>query len=110
MLFRSEDYEKRAFKDPGLNYLKNRIKISAELNSKAALSLNLESRKLRKMQYEQNEIVIKNEYLKAVGKDPIEKPSLENTGIEDAKTILMNQTHLVMADFIKFSKGLGFSW
>jgi len=106
----TEGYEERAFKDPGLNYLKKRIEISAELNSKAALSLNLESRKLRKKQYEQDELVIKNEYFKAIGKDPIEKPSQENTGIEDAKTILMNQTHLVMLDFIKFSKGLGFSW
>ncbi len=106
----AEGYEERAFKDPGLNYLKKRIEISAELNSKAALSLNLESRKSRKKQYEQDELVIKNEYFKAIGKDPIEKPSQENTGIEDAKTILMNQTHLVMADFIKFSKGLGFSW
>jgi carboxyl-terminal processing protease len=106
----AEGYEERSFKDPGLNYLKKRIEISAELNSKAALSLNLESRKLRKKQYEQDDLVIKNEYFKAIGKDPIEKPSQENTGIEDAKTILMNQTHLVMADFIKFSKGLGFSW
>jgi len=106
----AEGYEERAFKDPGLNYLKKRIEISAELNSKAAVSLNLESRKLRKKQYEQDELVIKNEYFKAIGKDPIEKPSQENTGIEDAKNILMNQTHLVMADFIKFSKGLGFSW
>jgi carboxyl-terminal processing protease len=106
----AEGYEERAFKDPGLNYLKKRIEISAELNSKAALSLNLDSRKLRKKQYEQDELVIKNEYFKAIGKDPIEKPSQENTGIEDAKTILMNQTHLVMADFIKVSKGLGFSW
>lgn len=106
----AEGYEERAFKDPGLNYLKKRIEISAELNSKAALSLNLESRKLRKKKYEQDELVIKNEYFKAIGKDPIEKPSQENTGIEDAKTILMNQTHLVMADFIKVSKGLGFSW
>ncbi len=106
----ADGYEERAIKDPGLNYLKKRIEISAELNSKASLSLNLESRKLRKKQYEQDEFVIKNEYLGAIGKDPIEKPSQENTGIEDAKTILMNQTHLVMADFIKFSKSLGFSW
>jgi carboxyl-terminal processing protease len=106
----AEGYEERVFKDPGLNYLKKRIEISTELNSKAALSLNLESRKLRKKQYEQDELVIKNEYFKAIGKDPIEKPNQENTGIEDAKTILMNQTHLVMADFIKFSKSLGFLW
>jgi carboxyl-terminal processing protease len=106
----ADGYEERAIKDPGLNYLKKRIEISAELNSKASLSLNLESRKLRKKQYEQDEFVIKNEYLRTIGKDPIEKPSQENTGIEDAKTILMNQTHLVMADFIKFSKNLGFSW
>ncbi|OFZ62054.1 MAG: tail-specific protease, partial [Bdellovibrionales bacterium RIFOXYB2_FULL_36_6] len=36
-----ERYEERSLKDPGLNYLKKRIEIGNELNSKAALSLNL---------------------------------------------------------------------
>ena len=106
----SERYEERSLKDPGLNYLKKRIEIGAELNSKAALSLNLEARKLRKKQYEKAELDVKDEYLKAVGKKPTEKTSQEDTGIEDAKTILMDQTYLVMADFINFSKNLGFSW
>jgi len=105
-----ERYEERSLKDPGLNYLKKRIEIGAELNSKAALSLNLEARKLRKKQYEKAELDIKNEYQKAIGKKPTEKTNQEDTGIEDAKTILMNQTYLVMADFINFSKNLGFSW
>ncbi len=106
----SELYEERSLKDPGLNYLKKRIEIGSKLNSKAALSLNLEARKLRKKQYEKAELDIKNEYLKAIGKKPIEKTNQKDTGIEDAKTILMYQTHLVMADFINLSKPLGFSW
>ncbi len=106
----SERYEERSLKDPGLNYLKKRIEIGTKLNSKAPLSLNLEARKLKKKQNEKADLDIKNEYLKATGKKLIEKTNQEDTGIEDAKTILMNQTHLVIADFINLSKNLGFSW
>ena len=40
----------------------------------------------------------------------MEKYDPEDTKIEDFKQILMNQTHLVMADFIDLSKESGFSW
>ncbi|MFA5902839.1 MAG: carboxy terminal-processing peptidase [Desulfobacula sp.] len=106
----SDKYEERGLKDPGLNYLKKKIEIGTELNSKAALSLNLEARELRKKQYEKTELDIKNAYLKSIGKTQIEKTTQEDTGIEDSKTILMNQTYLVMADFINLVKNLGFSW
>ncbi len=106
----SDRYKERALKDTGLNYLKKRIEIGSELNSKAALSVNLEARKIRKKQYEKAELDLKNEYLKSTGKKPIEKPNQEDTEIEDSKTILMNQTYLVMADFISLAKNFGFSW
>lgn len=106
----SERYNERSLKDPGLNFLKKRIEMADELNSKKALSLNLKARELRKKQYEKDEQDLKNEYLKLTGKKPVEETNQEDTGIEDAKTILMNQTYLVMADFIYFSKNLGFTW
>ncbi|OGR22811.1 MAG: tail-specific protease [Desulfobacterales bacterium RIFOXYA12_FULL_46_15] len=105
-----EQYKERSWKDPGLNYLKKRIEMADELNSKEALSLNLETRKLRKNKYEKTELDLKNEYLKTIGKKPIEKTDQEDAGIEDVKAILMNQTYLVMSDFINFSKTLGLSW
>ena len=106
----SERYQERALNDPGLNYLKKRIEMTSKLNSQTSISLNLETRKSRKQQYEQSELEIENTYLKSAGKKPIEKIDQENTGIEDAKTILMNQTYLVMADFIDLSKELGYTW
>lgn len=105
-----ERYEERSLKDPGLNYLKKRIEIGNELNSKAALSLNLAERESRKKQYEKAQLDVQNEYLKTIGKKPIEKTNKEGTGIEDSKTILMNQTYLVMADYINLVKNFGFEW
>lgn len=106
----SERYLERSSKDPGLNYLKQRIEMTSKLNAQKAISLNLETRKSRKQQYEQSELAIENDYLKSAGKKPIEKIDQENTGIDDAKNILMNQTYLVMADFIDLSKNFGFTW
>jgi carboxyl-terminal processing protease len=103
-------YQKRSLKDPGLNYLNTRIEMISELNSQTAISLNLDERKSRKKHYEQLELDIENGYLKAIGKDPIEKFDQDVTKTSDFKKILMAQTHLVMADFIDISRNLGFSW
>ncbi|NOX32593.1 MAG: tail-specific protease [Deltaproteobacteria bacterium] len=103
-------YKKRSLKNPGLIYLKKRIGIADKINSKKSISLNLAARKSRKKQYEKSELDIENDYLKAVGKKPVKKFDREDTKISSFKEILMDQTYLVMADFIDLSKTLGFSW
>jgi len=103
-------YQARSIKDPGLNYLNKRIKMISKLNSKTSISLNLDERKSRKKHYEQLELDIENDYLKAIGKDPIEKLDQDTAKTNDFKKILMDQTHLVMADFIDISNDFGFSW
>jgi len=103
-------YQQRSPKDPGLNYLNKRIDIMAGLNSNTSLSLNLTARQLRKKQYEQLELDIENDYLKSIGKEPIEKFDQEVMKINDFNEILMNQTHVVMADFIDLSNQFGFTW
>jgi len=103
-------YQKRSIKDPGLNYLKKRIELASMLNEQTSLSLNLDIRKSKKKQYEQLEIDIANDYLKSIGKPLIEKIDQDNIKTDDFKKILLDQTHLVMADFIDLSKDLGFSW
>ncbi|MCD4718439.1 MAG: carboxy terminal-processing peptidase, partial [Desulfobacula sp.] len=103
-------YQKRSLKDPGLNYLNKRIEMISKLNSQTSISLNLNARKSRKKYYEQLELDIENDYLKAIGKDPIEKFDQDGAKTSDFKKILMNQTHLVMADFIDISSDFGFLW
>ena len=103
-------YQARSIKDPGLNYLNKRIQMISKLNSQTSISLNLNERKSRKKHYEQLKLDIENDYLKAIGKDPIEKLDQDAAKISDFKKILMDQTHLVMADFIDISNDFGFSW
>ena len=64
----------------------------------------------KKKQYEQLEIKIENDYLRSIGKPTIEKLDQENMKTDDLKKILIDQTHLVMADFIDLSNDLNFSW
>ena len=103
-------YLDRSSKDPGLTYLNKRIHIITDLNSKTAVSLNLDNRKSRKNQYEQSELKIENDYLQSTGKAPVTKLDEDVMKTNDFKHILMNQTQLVMADFIDISTRLGFSW
>jgi len=103
-------YQKRSLKDPGLNYLRESVEMASRLNDEASLSLNLDDRKFKKKQYEQLEIDIENDYLTAIGKPLIKKLDQKNIKTDDFKKILMDQTHLIMADFIDLSKDLAFSW
>ncbi|MBU8911643.1 MAG: carboxy terminal-processing peptidase [Desulfobacterales bacterium] len=103
-------YQERSLKDPGLNYLNKRIEMISRLNSQTSIPLNLEARKSRKKLYEQLELDIENDYLRSTGQTPIEKFAQEDMETSDFKKILMNQTHLVMADFIDLSNDLDFLW
>ena len=103
-------YQQRALKDPGINYLNKRIEMSSELNQRTFVSLNLNDRKSRKQQYEQSELDIENNYLKSVGKDQIVSIDQKDMKISDVKKILMDQTHLVMADFIDLTKVHDYTW
>lgn len=103
-------YMERASQDPGLTYLKKRLEMAFTLNSQSSISLNIDARKSRKKTYEQLELDIENGYLASAGKAPKEKLDPENTNIDRFKKILMDQTHMVMADFINLSKDHGFLW
>jgi carboxyl-terminal processing protease len=103
-------YRERSQTDPGLNYLKKRIDLASEINSQTVISLNLDDRKSRKDEYELQELDIENEYLRSMGEPPREKIEPDETKTTDFKKILMDQTYLVMADFIDISTSLGFSW
>ena len=103
-------YKQRSAQDPGINYLNKRIKIASSLNNRTSVSLNLDIRKSRKKHYELSELDIENDYLKSMGKDPIVDFDQKDIKISDFKKILMNQTHLVMVDFISLAKIHDYSW
>ncbi len=103
-------YQQRADQDPGIKYLNQRIEISSKLNQRSEVSLNLETRKSRKKEYERSELVIENEYLKSMGREPIVNFDQKDTKISDFKNILMSQTQLIMGDFINLTKTHGYSW
>ena len=103
-------YQKRSRKDPGLNYLNDRIEMTSKINSLTSISLNLDARKSRKKLFEQLELDIENDFLRSIGKEPIDKFDQEKIKTHDFKKILMDQTHLVMADFIDLSNDFNFSW
>jgi len=104
------NYQKRSTTDPGIIYLKKKIEMASWIDEKELLSLNLDARKSEKKLYEQLEIDIENDYSKSIGKPPIEKLDQENMKIDEFKKILMEQTYLVLADFIELSRELAFSW
>lgn len=80
------------------------------MNSQTSLPLNLEARKKRKKQFEASEIENENIYLKSLGREPISSLDQKDINISDFKKILLEQTHVVMADFINLAKTYNYSW
>jgi len=103
-------YQKRAEQDPGLNYLRKRIQLATQTNDQTRLSLNLDTRRKRKDHDEQQGLEIENAYRKSQGKDPVTTLNHEGEHQDGYQKILMDQTHLVMADFIQLSRRLGHQW
>lgn len=103
-------YEKRSMTDPGIRYLKNRKRMTAKINSESSISLNIEDRKKRKSEYKAMELDIENEYLSLIGAPPLKDLDENKTQISEIKKILLEQTCLVMADFIHLTNQLGYIW
>ncbi|MFH2058614.1 MAG: carboxy terminal-processing peptidase [Pseudomonadota bacterium] len=104
------EYQNRSRNNPELKYILKRIEMASTINDQTTISLNLNQRKSRKKEYEQMELSTENEYLLSVGKQPLEELNAEDATIKDTKKIIMDQTSLVMADLITYSRDLGFSW
>lgn len=103
-------YEKRSMNDPGIRYLKNRKRMASKINAESAISLNIEDRKKRKSEYQAMELDIENEYLSLIGEPPLKDLDENKTQISEIKKILLEQTCLVMADFIHVTNQLGYMW
>ncbi len=105
-----QEHKKRSASEPGLIYLKKRLDLTSKLDKKIEWSLNEQVRKDHKNTIEELELEIENEFLKATGKETITQLSQRETRINDYKEILLKETQMVMVDFIKISKEMGYNW
>ena len=109
-------YTKRAQKDPGIIYLNQRKNLVFKKFDQPFISLNIDKRRAIKDKFDKMALDIENEYLKNTNQKPIEMLREKNSMVSDSnedeqdEDILMNQTCLVLADFISLSNQLGFSW
>ncbi|WP_022668793.1 carboxy terminal-processing peptidase [Desulfospira joergensenii] len=105
-----ERYQDRSSHAPGMIYLKKRIEMTTRLSSQNRLSLNIKQREEKRARDEAGELEIENEYLTAMGEKPLDSLDDIDPKIKEYKDIIMNQTHLVMADFISLAQDKGYSW
>ena len=108
----SRSYQDRSEDNPGINYLEERIQMISKLDAKKRLSLNLAQRQEQRKEIERLELDLENRYRSAVGKPVLKDINDENEQhqLSYLKAIQMDQTHLIMADFIGLTKEYGFSW
>lgn len=100
----------RSKTDPGMIYLGQRLDMIDAMTQQESISLNLDKRIQRQEADAQKELDIENQYLTALGQEPLESYDSETAKIKDYKKIIMEQTQFVMADFISLSRKRGLSW
>jgi len=105
-----KEYQERVRHDPGMVYLKNRIEMTDQLNHQETLSLNLAQRRKKVDLYAARELENENEYRMALGKEPLKALDDDGIKLKDYKEIIMEQTQLVMGDFITVAARLGYTW
>lgn len=106
-------YEDRSKKDPGINYLENRINLMTRLDDVKQVSLNLERRMKIKENTEKEELRLENEYRAALGKpalESLEDDEMQSGDRNNIKEIMMTQAHRIMADFIMLADNYGYTW
>ncbi len=103
-------HSKRADSDSGLLYLKNRIRLSNEMNSIKRLSLNEEKRRIKKAMFDRKQLELVNTYLQSIGKEMVkDMEDLEKTPV-DTGDILMNETRHLTAAFIGIAQKNKLTW
>ncbi len=105
-----ENLKDRSLKDPGIVYLNKRLDMTATMDEKETLSLNLEKREETRAMEEEQELEIENQYLTAIGQPVLENYDTETAKIKEYKKIVLEQAQMVMADFIGLSRREGYSW
>jgi carboxyl-terminal processing protease len=106
----AEKYQKRISRDPGMIYLENRLDLTARQDSDAGLSLDIDTRRQKRIDDEKAELDIENQYLAAWGKPPIDTLDDQEPILNRYKDILLQQAQWIMADMILLARQQGYAW
>ncbi len=106
----AEKYQKRISRDPGMIYLENRLDLTARQDSDAGLSLDIDTRRQKRIDDEKAELDIENQYLAARGKPPIGTLDDQEPILNRYKDILLQQAQWIMADMILLARQQGYAW
>ncbi|MEA2060573.1 MAG: carboxy terminal-processing peptidase [Thermodesulfobacteriota bacterium] len=107
-----KNHDQRKKNNPDFVYLQKKFALTHELYTIKSWSLNEDKRKQQKDQHEQKELAIENKRLKKRHLDEIHTiEELENQKKErETPDFLLDETTLIMGDFIKLAESKGFSW
>ncbi len=105
-----QKFQQRRLRDPGMIYLEKRLALTSQQKTNIRLPLDIDARKQQRIEDQQTELEIENEYLAARGKDPI--PTLEDQEpiLNRYKEILLQQAEKIMADMILSARQQGYAW
>ena len=106
----SDRYRQRAAEAPGMIYLKKRIDMANALGDLTTLSLNLEDRKALDRSQADQELELENGFRQQKGEPPLASLDETTPKIKEFKTILLEQTQYLAADFVDKSRELGYFW
>lgn len=115
-------YDKMRIKDPGIRYLSEKYKLASEIYGIKSWSLNENTRKQQRRNFEKTELKTENTFLKSRGLKPVKtikemndeiknKLKPDKNGKKDNRDdILLDETEHVMANFIVLSKKEDYHW
>lgn len=104
------EFQQRSLQDPGMVYLEKHLAWISEQETNIRLPLDIDTRKQQRLQDQQTEIEIENEYLTALGKEPIETLEDQEPVLNRYKEILLQQAEKIMADLIFSARQQGYAW
>lgn len=104
------NFSQRKTAYPEMTYLEERIRMSDAINEQSSISLRLDERKEKKKALEEEKLAVENNYRKQTGQEALESFDPEKAKLKEFKSIIMDQTHELMADLILFSEQHNLTW
>ena len=102
--------EKRAGQDPGMVYLKKRIRLANDISLQTSISLNLEKRQQEDASLNEKELALENEFRALNGEKPVAKLDDADPKPKVFKEILLKQAQYLTADFVRLSSHKSYAW
>ena len=106
----SESYAKRAEKKPEFIYINKKYALGDKNSKLDFLSLNLDKRTIQKKKDEAIELEIENKYLISKKIKPVENLSDLKDIKERNNDFLLDETEIIISDFIQISEDKGYTW